>query len=201
MSQWLSTATAGQHNGSGTATASEQQKPPPQQRRKVHKLIMQLGARMTELEAGDSSCRCQQDLPVIMEMSATRQRHDHSVEEKGAQHTFGSPPSLAFSKTDTTRKDEEVQKMLKAKAKFRELEEGGKPDELEEWVHSCRDAKKPEEDPDQSARHHPSKIGTATNKARPHIDRLQAQELCQVGDARQTGTAPGGRTSYQMRRT
>eukprot|EP00959_Pyramimonas_sp_CCMP1952_P255604 5338985-Pyramimonas_sp.AAC.1 len=69
---------------------------------------------------------------------------DSSVKAAGAQRPFGSPHVHAFialpgalSKTGTTGKDNEVQMIFGAAVRLKEFVEGGQPDDLEEWAHSC----------------------------------------------------------------
>ena len=240
MSQWLPTAGSGGGTGTGTDASGAQGQQPPPQRRKVadqkdvaHKLTMQLEARMREQEAGDSHFRCPSGHPVIMEMSNAGQQYDSAVKAAGAQHTFGSPHLHAFiamldalTKTDTTGKDNEVQMIFKAAIRLKEFVAAGKPDDLEEWVHSCRAseyfkkanqqplhrivfnvsghwplAKTPEEDLDlQSVKYHPMEIDTATNKVWIQVDRLLTQALRHVGATRLPGKSPVGGLAYQMRR-
>ncbi|CAK0871320.1 unnamed protein product [Prorocentrum cordatum] len=152
MSQWLPTAGSGGATGTGAAASGAQEEPPPPQRRKVadqkdasHKLTIQLEARMREQEAGGSHFKCPWGHPVIMAMSSAGQRYDSSVKAAGAQRTFGSPHLHAFiamldalTMTDTTGKDNEVHMIFRAAVRLKEFAEGGKPDDLEEWVHSCR---------------------------------------------------------------
>eukprot|EP00959_Pyramimonas_sp_CCMP1952_P434902 9106461-Pyramimonas_sp.AAC.1 len=44
----------------------------------------------------------------------------------------------SLSKTDTAGTGNEVQMIFKATVRLREFVEGGKPDDMEERVHSCR---------------------------------------------------------------
>ncbi|CAK0862535.1 unnamed protein product [Prorocentrum cordatum] len=101
--------------------------------------------RRREQEAGDSHFKCPSGHPVIMRMSSAGQRYDEAVKAAGAQHTHGSPHLHAFiamldalRKTDTTGKDNEVQMIFGAVVRHKEFVDNGKPDDLEEWVHSCR---------------------------------------------------------------